>query len=46
VTKSEEFESAFALTAGYKGMDYGKRSDNQGDFTFIPHESSDRGKRL
>lgn len=28
--KSEEFESIFGLTAGYKGMDYGKRSDNQG----------------
>lgn len=32
--KNEGFVSIFGLTAGYKGMDYGKRSDNQGGEQF------------
>lgn len=34
MTKSEKFESIFDLTAGYKGMDYGKRSDSKGGEQF------------
>lgn len=43
--ESEEFKAILGLAARYKGVNYGKRSDDQ-DLTFSPHESSDRRKGL